>query len=1059
MSYQPTHRTAPAVFKRLRFAVVGMAIAAVGFAGAMTGVHADTSLPNWGLQHPVQAPAPRAYAAMDYDSARGRTVLFGGGSNPSTTFTDTWEWDGSNWSTFLTFPSPPGAIGPGMAYDSARGVSVLFGGSNSLNDTWEWNGSVWARRTFATAPSPRVWTAMAYDSARSRIVLFGGEATGGVDQGDTWTYDGSTWTKMSPASSPTPRFGMAMAYDSARGVTVLFGGRSAGQRLADTWEWDGTNWTQRTPATSPYPRFWHSMAYSTQLGETVMFGGDHIQPFTLGPINDTWLWDGTNWTRDWTAAAPSYRAGHSMAYDAARGRSVLFGGEDEGFPGVFYNDTWELGSGIVTPAGNPATFFNPASINFGTTTVGTTSPISSVFILSAGTGPLVFSSIATSGDFAVSTSDCPIAPNPLAAGAYCRVGITFTPTVCTLRSGSLTFTDNGPGGAQSLPLQGTGSLPGCDADLQLIAPADVTVNATSPAGAVVNYGGPIVLDEDSTPVVSCDHPSGSTFPIGTTTVTCSGTDIDDSDGTVTATFHVTVRDTDLGLAAMPANISVSATSPAGAAVTFTAPSALDEDASTPPVSCSPASGSTFPIGTTTVTCQVSDADDSPSTIAATFAVTVLDTDLALAGTPADISVSATSQAGATVIYTAPSALDEDAIAPPVTCSPASGSTFPVGTTTVSCQVSDADDSPSTIASAFQVTVLDADLGLTGVPADITVDASGPTGAVVTYVAPGATDEDGSAPVVSCDHASGSTFPIGTTTVTCTASDGDDSPGTITAGFHVIVNDTDLGFSGLPGNITVDAAGPSGAVVSYLAPTAVDEDASLPAVSCDHASGSTFPIGTTVVTCHVSDPDDSPSTIAASFQVTVRDTDLALTGVPTDLTVIATGSSGAAVKFAPPTAVDEDANAPAVSCDHNPATTFPVGTTLVTCRATDLDDAPSTVTSTFHVTVTADIQLALSVSPTSATAHTTVTTTAAVTNLGVVSRKATISYSVTFTDSSGKTSTVASDKAAVTLGAGQVISRSFSFDVKSSTVHGAYVVTVVVSDVTGSVTQSRSFTVT
>jgi hypothetical protein len=81
---------------------------------------------------------------------------------------------------------------------------------------------------------------------------------------------------------------------------------------------------------------------------------------------------------------------------------------------------------------------------------------------------------------------------------------------------------------------------------------------------------------------------------------------------------------------------------------------------------------------------------------------------------------------------------------------------------------------------------DSDLSI-AIPADVTVPAADPSGATVTYGAPTATDaDDGGSPTVSCDHASGSTFPIGTTTVTCTATDSDDSPSTVTGTFAVTV---------------------------------------------------------------------------------------------------------------------------------------------------------------------------------------------------------------------------------------------------------------------------------
>ena len=81
-------------------------------------------------------------------------------------------------------------------------------------------------------------------------------------------------------------------------------------------------------------------------------------------------------------------------------------------------------------------------------------------------------------------------------------------------------------------------------------------------------------------------------------------------------------DNDLGLTNMPANITTNATSPQGATVTYTPPTVVDEDSPLPPVNCTPASGSTFLIGTTTVTCTVTDSDDSNSPVSQTFTVTV-----------------------------------------------------------------------------------------------------------------------------------------------------------------------------------------------------------------------------------------------------------------------------------------------------------------------------------------------------------------------------------------------------------------------------------------------------
>lgn len=428
--------------------------------GTLVQGEAAATFLNWVQINTTQAPAGRQFAAMSYDSRRSRIVLFGGSVAYPSAFSDTWEWDGATWIHRTSALSPPGLLGAAIAYDPGRGRSVLFGGATSAGattaGTWEWDGSAWVQKSPVVSPPARVFSAMAYDSARHRVIMFGGNGSGS-DLADTWQFDGTTWTQLFPTTSPAARFGAAMAFDSVRGRIVLFGGRGSGLRLGDTWEWNGTSWTQRSSSSAPYARFWHSMVFDSKRGRTILFGGDFVRPYALGPINDTWQWNGIQWTQDWTSAAPSPRAGHSMAYDVAVGRSVLFGGTNEVAPQSFYNDTWELGAGIVTPPGNPAVTFSPSSAEFGSAKVGSTSQPVHVTLASSGTGPLLISSISTTGDFSVSSTDCPTKPNPLAAGTYCFVFVTFTPKAIGDRFGNLVVSDNGPGGSRSVPLHGTGT--------------------------------------------------------------------------------------------------------------------------------------------------------------------------------------------------------------------------------------------------------------------------------------------------------------------------------------------------------------------------------------------------------------------------------------------------------------------------------------------------------------------------------------------------------------------------------------------------------------------------
>ncbi len=118
-----------------------------------------------------------------------------------------------------------------------------------------------------------------------------------------------------------------------------------------------------------------------------------------------------------------------------------------------------------------------------------------------------------------------------------------------------------------------------------------------------------------------------------------------------------------------------------------------------------------------------------------------------------------------------------------------GSPFATGSNPISVAFSPSGGLLATANSnANSVSVYaDSDLALTGVPANITTNATAPTGAVVHYTPPTATDEDSAeTPTVGCLPASGSLFAIGTTTVTCTATDSDDSNSPVSASFTVTV---------------------------------------------------------------------------------------------------------------------------------------------------------------------------------------------------------------------------------------------------------------------------------
>ena len=137
--------------------------------------------------------------------------------------------------------------------------------------------------------------------------------------------------------------------------------------------------------------------------------------------------------------------------------------------------------------------------------------------------------------------------------------------------------------------------------------------------------------------------------------------------------------------------------------------------------------------------------------------------------PDDSTVEGDTGGGAIAAYVVSATDSEDAIAPTPDCSPTLGAVLPLGTTTVHCSATDSGG--LTTDGTFDITVIDTTAPvLHGMPADRAVTTADPAGVHVSYLAPTATDVVDPDPDVACVPATGSLFPVGSTTVTCTATD-------------------------------------------------------------------------------------------------------------------------------------------------------------------------------------------------------------------------------------------------------------------------------------------------
>src|SRR5213079_1089265 len=153
----------------------------------------------------------------------------------------------------------------------------------------------------------------------------------------------------------------------------------------------------------------------------------------------------------------------------------------------------------------------------------------------------------------------------------------------------------------------------------------------------------------------------------------------------------------------------------------------------------------FALGDTAVKCAAS--DHAGNSVDGTFTVRVQDTTAPVIGSLTGLVAEAAGPNGVAVSYEIPAAHDVVDPHPSIACSPGSGVTFHLGDNTVTCTATDGAGNQAT--STFTVTVTDTTAPMLTVPKDLTVEATGPNGALATWEASAIDLVDGTVPV-SCN---------------------------------------------------------------------------------------------------------------------------------------------------------------------------------------------------------------------------------------------------------------------------------------------------------------------
>ena len=395
----------------------------------------------------------------------------------------------------------------------------------------------------------------------------------------------------------------------------------------------------------------------------------------------------------------------------------------------------------------------------------------------------------------------------------------------------------------------------------------------------------------------------------------------------------------------------------GAVVTFSEPSATDNSGAPTVVQTEgPASGSLFPVGSTTLTFTATDA--AGNAVECSYEVIVEDNE-APVFTSCPENISETVAVGETekiVTYSAPQFIDNCSGASlELTSGFSSGESFPVGETKVTFVVTDV--SGKTATCSFVVSVIeeeDTESPVIECPDDrIITSDPGKCGAVVTFSEPNATDNSGAPTVVQTEGpASGSLFPVGSTTLTFIATDA--AGNTVECSYEVIVEDNEAPvFTSCPGDIygTV-AAGETDMAITFLTPEYTDNcsDTNFEQTA-GSASGEKFGLGETTVIFVIT--DGAGNSNSCSFKVVIteeEDTDPPVFDCPDPLNFLADEDQcGTILNFPDPVVSDPSGILQLVQTAGPTSGTFvEVGNYAVTYMATD--NAGNSTYCTFYLNV-------------------------------------------------------------------------------------------------------------
>ncbi|MFN0203203.1 MAG: HYR domain-containing protein [Bacteroidia bacterium] len=453
----------------------------------------------------------------------------------------------------------------------------------------------------------------------------------------------------------------------------------------------------------------------------------------------------------------------------------------------------------------------------------------------------------------------------------------------------------------------------------ITCPADVTVNADAGlcSAANVNLGTPGTSDNCG--ITSVTNNAINPFPVGTTVVTWTVTDL--SGNTATCTQNVTVNDVENPTITCPTTVLVNTDLGVCTAsnVNLGAPVTADNCAVATVTNNAP---TTYNLGTTTITWTVTDIHGNSNTCNQDIVVT--DAELPTITCPANVAVNTDVGVclASSVTLGNPVTNDNCSVASVTNDAPA---TYPTGTTNVTWTVTDGSGNTATCIQT--VTVTDIENPTITCPANVSVNADAGQ-CYATNVNLGTPVTGDNCAVASVTNNAPAQFAVGNTNVTWTVTDA--SGNTNTCVQVVTVTDVENPTITCPATVNVgtDVGICTASGVALGNPTTADNCA---VASVTNNAPATYNLGNTVVTWTVTDIHGNSNTCTQT--VTVTDNEAPSIVCPANVNQNVGANCDAVVNY-PAAVANDNCQMGTITYSMPSGSVFPIGNTLVTCTATD-----------------------------------------------------------------------------------------------------------------------------